>query len=136
MNDFAITVYRASLVEMLKDEGFPVDQIPIFLAAFSQLKLDGEDVVQIHFERAMLANHNYTCTVPKLTSHLFLLGWWCFWVVVFNQTTVGSSHFQAAGAIRSITFLASCTSNKKLAQRMAEWWEECQPVIGTSLEAF
>lgn len=39
MNDFAITVYRDSLVEMLKDEGFPVDQIPIFLTAFSQLKL-------------------------------------------------------------------------------------------------
>lgn len=34
MNDFAITVYRDSLVEMLKDEGFPVDQIPIFLTAF------------------------------------------------------------------------------------------------------
>ncbi len=136
MSNMNITVYRAELVEMLKDEGFPVDQIPNFLAAFSEFKIEGEDVIQIHFERAMLANHNYTCTVPKLTSHLFLLGWWCFWVVVFNQTTVGSSHFQAAGAIRSITFLASCTSNKKLAKRMAEWWEECQPVIGTSLEAF
>ncbi|HFG1617939.1 TPA: hypothetical protein ACGFX0_002855 [Vibrio cholerae] len=132
MSNMNITVYRAELVAMLKDEGFPVDQIPNFLAAF----IECGAFVQINFERAMLSNHNYTCTVPKLTSHLFLLGWWCFWVVVFNQTTVGSSHFQAAGAIRSITFLASCTSNKKLAKRMAEWWEECQPVIGTSLEAF
>lgn len=135
MSNMNITVYRAELVEMLKDEGFPVDQIPNFLAAFTECSgSNDEPFVQINFERAMLSNLNYS--VQKLTSHLFLLGWWCFWVVVFNHTTAPHRHFQAAGAIRSLTFLASCTSNKKLAKRMAEWWEECQPVIGTSLEAF
>ncbi|EKO3922818.1 hypothetical protein GCS56_000035 [Vibrio metschnikovii] len=134
MSNTSITVPRTTLVEMLKDEGFPVDQIPNFLAAFTELEVEGEGLVQIDFERAMLSNLNYS--KQKLTSHLFLLGWWCFWVVTFNQTTVNHTHFQAAGAIRSLTFLASCTSDRKLAKRMAAWWEECQPVIGTILEEF
>lgn len=129
MSNLNVVVSRTRLVEMFKDEGFPVDQIPNFLAAFTE----GEGFVQIDFERAMLSNLNYS--EQKLTGHLFLLGWWCFWVVVFNQTTVSHTHFQAVGAIRSLTFLASCTSDRKLAKRMAEWWEECQPIIGTTLEA-
>ncbi|AAL47503.1 orf5 [Bacteriophage K139] len=97
MNDFAITVYRDSLVEMLKDEGFPVDQIPIFLTAFSQLKLDGEDVVQIHFERAMLANHNYTCTVQKLRITCSCLGGGAFGLSCLTKPPLALATFKQQG---------------------------------------
>ncbi|MGL4225428.1 MAG: hypothetical protein ACRCSE_09940 [Vibrio sp.] len=134
MKPMTISVLRDDLVEALKAESFPVDQIPSFLAVFDECQIDGNCWVQIDFGRAMLSNLNYS--VQKLTSHLFLLGWWCFWVAVFNCTTHGRDYFQAAGAIRSLTFLASCTSDRKLAQRMAEWWEECMPIIGAELEGF
>ncbi|EJL7926626.1 hypothetical protein NM092_000531 [Vibrio cholerae] len=134
MSNMNITVYRAELVEMLKDEGFPVDQIPNFISSpFFECVLDGTAFVKLDIERALSSPSD--CSVEDLEYNVSLLFSWCFWVLVFNRTTDNHSHFQAVGAIRSIT-LASCARDIKQAKRMAEWWEECQPVIGTSLEAF
>ncbi|NNN99065.1 hypothetical protein FKQ62_06200 [Vibrio sp. B1-2] len=129
-----ITVHKEELEVILRHEGFTTRKIEQFFRVFNIIESSQGPMLELDSTRAMLVNVNGT--KQGLCLEDFITAWWCFWIVVFNQSTDSDMSHQALGAIRALFFVSACNRSTSQHASMQMWWRDCEPIHGhPTLEA-
>uniref|UniRef100_UPI00188B7940 hypothetical protein n=2 Tax=Vibrionaceae TaxID=641 RepID=UPI00188B7940 len=88
-----ITVHKEELEVILRHEGFTTRKIEQFFRVFNVIESSQGPMLELDSTRAMLVNVNGT--KQGLCLEDFITAWWCFWIVVFNQSTDSDMSHQA-----------------------------------------